>query len=192
MPELWLRKIFPKTVFVSTDLPDKRVCVTKTQSELDELDDDSTDIYKSNIIERYSLRPNTIPAVDKLCLAQFAALYYKDYRTDYDETKDSQPDVLNDDLLESHNSTEDAEQGLPPKIKLMNKIECMKCRKVKVVLRYHTPNRRKEPELYFHHLLMLYFPWRLETDLLSSDQTYTSKFYEPDFQAVVEQNRSVF
>jgi hypothetical protein len=192
MPELWLRKIFPKTVFVSTDLPDKRVCVTKTQSELDELDDDSTDIYKSNIIERYSLRPNTIPAVDKLCLAQFAALYYKDYRTDYDETKDSQPDVLNDDLLESHNSTEDAEQGLPPKIKLMNKIECMKCRKVKAVLRYHTPNRRKEPELYFHHLLMLYFPWRLETDLLSSDQTYTSKFYEPDFQAVVEQNRSVF
>ena len=25
MPELWLRKIFPKTVFVNTDLPDKRV-----------------------------------------------------------------------------------------------------------------------------------------------------------------------
>jgi hypothetical protein len=25
MPELWLRKIFPGTVFVSTDLPDKRI-----------------------------------------------------------------------------------------------------------------------------------------------------------------------
>ena len=57
MPELRLRKIFPKTVFVSTDLPDMRVRVTKTAAELDELDDDSTDIYKSNIIERYSLRP---------------------------------------------------------------------------------------------------------------------------------------
>ena len=45
MPELWLRKIFPKTVFVSTDLPEKRVRVTKTQNELDELDDESTDIY---------------------------------------------------------------------------------------------------------------------------------------------------
>ena len=44
MPELWLRKIFPKTVFVSTDVPDKRVRVTKTQSELDDLNDDSTDI----------------------------------------------------------------------------------------------------------------------------------------------------
>ena len=56
MPELWLRKIFPKTVFVNADLPDKRVRVTKTTVELDALDDDSTDIYKSNIIERYSLR----------------------------------------------------------------------------------------------------------------------------------------
>jgi hypothetical protein len=29
----------------STDLPEKRVCVTKAKNELDELDDDSTDIY---------------------------------------------------------------------------------------------------------------------------------------------------
>jgi hypothetical protein len=100
--------------------------------------------------------------------------------------------VLNDDLLESHNLTEHTEKCLPPKIKLMNKNEYMKCRKVKAVLRYHTPNKTKEPELYFHHLLMLYFPWREETQLLSSDQTYTSKFYEPDVQAVVEQNRAVF
>ena len=150
MPELWLRKIFPRTVFVSTDLPEKRVCVTKSKNELDELDDDSTDIYKSNIIERYSLRPNGISAVDKLCLAQFAAFYYKEYRTDYAETKDSQPDLLNDDLLEFYNLTEDTEKCLPPKIKLMNKNEYMKCRKVKAILRYHTPNKTKEPELYFN------------------------------------------
>ena len=28
MPELWLKKIFPKTVFVSTDLPERRIHVT--------------------------------------------------------------------------------------------------------------------------------------------------------------------
>ena len=138
-----LRKIFPKTVFVSTDLPDKRVRVTKTAAELDELDDDSTDIYKSNIIERYSLRPREIPAIDRLFLAKFAAFYYKDYKTDDVETKDSQPDVLNDELLESHHSTEDTE--LLPKIKLINKNEYMKCRKVQAVIRYHTSNERKEP-----------------------------------------------
>ncbi len=68
----------------------------------------------------------------------------------------------------------------------------MKYRKVKVVLRYHAPNKTKQPELYFPHLLMLYFPWRNEEDLLSSDQTYTSKFYEPNVQSIVEQNSSLF
>ena len=161
MPELWLRKIFPKTVFVSTDLPGKRVRVTKNQNELDELDDDSTDIFKSNIIERYSLRPKGIPSVDQLCLAKFAAFYYKDYRTNDADTRDSQPDILNDELLESQHSNEDTKETcLPPKIKLMGRNEYMKCRKVNAVIRYHTPNKRKEPELYFHHLLMLYFPWR--------------------------------
>ena len=80
MPELWLRKIFPATVFISTDLPDKRIRVTKTKKELDDLDDESTEIFKSNIIERYTIRPASIPTVNNLCLAQFAAYYYKDYR----------------------------------------------------------------------------------------------------------------
>lgn len=35
MPELWLRKIFPKTVFVSTDLPENRLRIAKGQQELD-------------------------------------------------------------------------------------------------------------------------------------------------------------
>ena len=78
MPELWLRKVFSKTVFLSTDFPEKRVRVAKSKPELDELPDDSTDIYKSNIIEPYLIRPNTIPAVDNLCLAEFAANYYKE------------------------------------------------------------------------------------------------------------------
>ena len=66
MPELWLRKVFPKTVFVSTQLPEKRIRVAKSQPELDALDDDSTDIYKSNIIERYTMIPNTIPSVENV------------------------------------------------------------------------------------------------------------------------------
>ena len=36
---------------MSTDLPDKRLRVAKNQQELDQLEDDSADIYKSNIIE---------------------------------------------------------------------------------------------------------------------------------------------
>ena len=107
MPELWLRKIFPRTVFVNTDLPDKRVRVAKTQQELEELDDESTDIFKSNIIERYKLRPTSIAAVNDLCLAEFAAYYYKEYKKrSCDEASDAQPEVLTDDTIEiQHSST---------------------------------------------------------------------------------------
>ena len=191
MPELWLRKIFPATVFVNTDLPEKRIHVTKSQQELEDLDDDSTDVFKSNIVERYSIRPDSIPAIDKLCLAEFAAYYYKDYRKDSDETSDAQPEVLTDEVIQTqHSNSQDI--SLPLTIKLMNTKEKMKCRKVKAVIRYHTPNKTKEPECYFHHLLMLYYPWRNESELMAADQSYTSKFYEPNVQDVIESNRSVF
>ena len=68
MPELWLRKVYPKTVFVRTGLPEKRVRVAKNQTELDALDDDSTDIYKSNIIERYRMRPPRLRTLLRSCM----------------------------------------------------------------------------------------------------------------------------
>ncbi len=145
MPELWLRKVFPKLIFVNTELPEKRVRVAKEQRELDELDDESTDIFKSNIIDRYSLRPSSIPIVSNMCLAVFASFYTKDYKySKNSDENDSQPDVLTDDIVELQNT--DIEQCLPERIKLENCNEYMKCRKVRAVLRYHTPNKRKEPE----------------------------------------------
>ena len=74
----------------------------------------------------------------------------------------------------------------------MNGKEVMKCRRVKTVIRYHTPNKTKEPERYFHHLLFLYHPWRQETELLGNEQTCMSKFYEPGIEAVVQHNRNIF
>ena len=195
MPELWLRKVFPKTVFVSTDLPENRIRVAKSQSELDELHDDSTDIYKSNIIERYIIRPNNIPSVHNLCLAEFAAYYYKDYKL-HCETNDTQPEILTDDAtelnIEFNTTNGNVTRELPSKIKLLNSNEVMRRRKIMAVIRYHTPNKIKEPEKYFHHLLMLYYPWRDEHNLIGKEQTYISKFYEPKVQAVVEQNRVIF
>ncbi len=191
MPELWLRKIFPKTLFVSTDFPENRIRVAKTQQELDELDDDSIDIFKSNIIVRYSDRPKNIPVINNMCLALFSAHYFKDYKTDFHDVSDSQPEVLCDEFIESKN-IEDFSTELPNRIKLTNSKETMRCRKVKAVIRYHTPNKRKEPEKYFHHLLMLYFPWRNEQELLGQHQTYISKFYETDVQAIVQHNKEIF
>ena len=132
-----------------------------------------------------------ISSVDKLCLAEFAAYYYKEYRKDCQETADAQPEVLTDDVIELHHIC-DPDTFLPNKIRLMNTNELMKCRKVKAVIRYHKPNKTKEPELNFHHLLILYFPWRDERSLFGSDQRYASKLCEHNVQAVVERNRKNF
>ena len=126
MPELWLRKIFPKTVFVSTGFAKDRIRVAKTQQELDELDDDSIDIFKSNITVRYSDRPKNIPIINNMCLALFSTNYYKDYKIYIDDVSDSQPEVLSDDIIECQN-TENYSTELPGRIKLMNSKEVMKC-----------------------------------------------------------------
>ena len=39
---------------------------------------------------------------------------------------------------------------------------------------------------------MLYYTWRQETDLIATQQTYMSKFYEPDVQTMVQHQRTVF
>ena len=51
----------------------------KLKEELKELSDDSTDILKCHIIERYIGRPvcDKFTWLDSACLAQFASCYYK-------------------------------------------------------------------------------------------------------------------
>lgn len=63
--------MFPKTLFVNTDFPQNRLRIPKSQDDLQELEDNSIDIFKSNIIERYSNRPKSIVSVDKRCLAEY-------------------------------------------------------------------------------------------------------------------------
>ena len=88
------------------------------QRELDEFDDESTDIFKSNIIEHYSLNPSSISIVSDMCLAEFASFYTKDYKysKDCDENSDSEPDVLTDDIIELQLTH--IGQSLPKRIEL--------------------------------------------------------------------------
>ena len=188
LPELWLQKTFPGTVFVNTGLPQERLRIGKCQQELEELDDDSTDIFKSNIIERYSDRPHT---VDHLCLAESAAHYYKEYKKNPDEENDVQPNVLSDDLVESQH-VRASDLILPKTIELIISKEITNCRKIKAVIRFLVPNRTKEPEKSYHHLLMLYLPWRKETELQGLNQMFATKYYESSVTTIVDRNREIF
>ena len=124
-----------------------------------------------------------------MCLAEFAACYYKDYKFPKDERTDTQPDVLTYIVAETQHMNTGTTTTFPDNIKLLDTNEVMKCRKVRAVVRFHVPNKRKEPEKFFHHLLMLYFPWRDElADLTGKDQTFASKLCEPEVQSFVEIN----
>ncbi|XP_057292445.1 uncharacterized protein LOC130621150 [Hydractinia symbiolongicarpus] len=194
LPELWLRKCFPGIVFANTNLPDKRYRVCKSEEELEELPPDSTDVFKRNSLDRYMDRPNVTfkrgqyYMINNLCFAEFLAYYVLDTSKKLDIVNDYQPEVLLDDdeicnpLLR-----------LPKSVPLMSSKEKLKRRNKKRVVRYHTPNPVNKAEEYAHHLLMLFYPFRKESDLLSEvGNSYVVKLNDPEVLSIVNENKARF
>ena len=194
MPELWLRKIFPRFIFLNSNLPEKRLKIFKKRVEIDELPGDSTDIFQPNMLDRYLDRPNEnfkngeYKVIDQLCFAEFLSLYYVDAKQIAISENDSQPVVLNNELMDSNH-----EESIFPKIvPLMSSKEKLKCRKVKVVLRYHQPIPHKNVEQYAHHLLFAFYPFRKEEELKCTvTGTYFDKLQEHAVLNVINRNNSV-
>ena len=190
MPELWLRKSYPKVIFINTNLPEKRFRMCRTEEELSELPEDSTDVFKRNMIDRYIDRPNSIyrsgkySVVDKMCLAEFCSYYHLPNSNCNDINNDNQPDVLENELIEENHDI----CSYPATLPLMsNKNEKLKCRKVKAILRYHVPNQNKRPEEYAHHLLFMYHPFRNEEEL--RQPTYMENLIKPEVLRIVDEIR---
>ena len=53
MPELWLRKTFTRVIFANSNFPENQFRICKTEEQLSELPDDSSDIFKHNMLDRY-------------------------------------------------------------------------------------------------------------------------------------------
>lgn len=193
MPELWLRKTFPVVVFANSNLPDKRYRMCRSKEEVVDLPEDSTDIFKRNVLDRYIDRPDKLflsgkyAVLDEFCFAMFHSYYYITSSKIVSEN-DCQPTVLLDDCFEQHV----ADGNYPKIIPLMNSKEKLKCRKVKAVLRYYAPSSKKNPEGYAHHILFMFYPFRDEKNLLSSNGTYTQKLHEPDVMDTILRNKQIF
>ena len=99
-------------------------------------------------------------SVNLPCYAEFLRYYYLAAKP---QDNDWQPVELSDDLLENNFSNE----IYPSVIPLMTCNDKLKYRNVPSVMRLFTPNKDKDYELYAHHLLMLYYPFRKESDLKS-------------------------
>ena len=190
LPELWQRKCYPKSIFVNTNIPSKRIRMCKSEGEIEQLDPESTDIFKRNMIERYVDRPNRTfnngryAIADTLCLATFLAYYYLPF--ELQDANDSQPDILNDDSINN------ASNSLPSTLPLMSTKEKLKCRKVRQVLRYRrAPNNDLYPEEYAHHILFLFYPFRNEDELLLN-RSYCHKLAQADVISTVNENKFFF
>ena len=115
--------------------------------------------------------------------------YYKvsNYDSEYEDLANvNQPQVLIDDVAES---LHEEDTSLPQKINLISSKEVMKKKKVQAIVRFHKISVTKEPEKCVHHSLILYFPWKKESDLLGNDGRYSSKLGDQFVKETVARNR---
>ena len=54
IPELWDRRTFSKVMFLNSFLPGFWYRIFHSKEELNELSDDSTDIFQGNMLDRYT------------------------------------------------------------------------------------------------------------------------------------------
>ena len=182
LPELFLRKTYPKVEFANSNLPEDRVRMCLSREELAERDEESTDIFQQSAIDSYIIRP---PVVRELCFAEFLSNYEARKMPDQN---DSQPVELTEELLDVNHA--ESSQGLPRTLNLSNK-KTWKRRKVKKVLRFHRPNPTKYPEKYAHHLLFLYYPFENESDL-AINGSYCTKLQDQNCLDIVNRNKAIF
>ena len=137
-----------------------RVKLVKPSHLIERLDDDSEDIFCNTLPERYAARPNSL---ETMCLADFASSYtaYIDPPDDFQSIEISS----DDDRAHKHLKLKDG-KGYVSK------------RKEPCIIRTHTFSKFKDTEKYYHSKLMLYQPWRKESELKGDHDTYEAAFNE--------------
>ena len=55
MPEVWLRKTFPKVIFLNGNIPEKRYRIFRRKEDLDEFPNGSTDIFQPNMLDHFRM-----------------------------------------------------------------------------------------------------------------------------------------
>lgn len=132
MPELWLRKCSPAIYFVNTNLPTERYRIFKSENEIEELPEDSEDVFKLNMLDRYIDRPNQLfmdgkyASLNNMCYATFCANYVLDTKKKNMDDNDWKPVVLD----ETVNETNHIDVSFHKLVPLMSSKEKLKVPKV--------------------------------------------------------------
>jgi hypothetical protein len=141
-------------IFIPTGPPEERIIFVKTESELQNLDSDSTDIGARGLLDHYVQRPDLL---EDICLAEFAAWYT------YSSRKCNRTDMEIEDVLEvKDEECSDEQFELPKFLRLKDKSGYIRKRKVQRIIRFRRYGEKEDPENYFREQIMLYHPWRDE------------------------------
>ena len=171
--QLSLRRSSRSTVYLNTGLPHERVRLLKTCQEIENMDDEDTNIDSSNILDRYSSREK---GLERTCLAEWAAWYdckrFKPKDTPTENDEDGTPPEI--DLQHDMDNDED--------IPLMHEDEIDKPRmrrKRARILRCPWFSVAQDSEKHYRELVMLFVPWRDEKkDLIAGHESYHARFLE--------------
>ena len=156
---------FAKFLFLNINVPEKRYRIFRNKVEIDELLEDSADIFQHNMLDRYidrldeNLMGGKYSTIDAMCFAEFL-LYYK--KSIKDIECDCQPIVLDIELMGSKY----AKCSYPKVIPLMSSKEKLKCRNVKTDLRYHQPSPNRDTKKLVNHMPFSFYPFRTEEYLM--------------------------
>ena len=167
--QLPLTKATRQVVFINTSPSEKRTFVLKTTSSLEKMSPDSTDIEAENDIKRYSKRPKDL---ENWCLADYISKLEvkfpkKQSNENIDENDEDSENEIEDDeaafLLDNENDRINIE---------LKSGVTIKQRKSFRIIRYVRFNKRNDAENFYRERIMLFHPWRNETNLKGKHETY--------------------
>ena len=168
-----LKQLSRKVIFVNTAAKEDRVSLLKPMNQIQDMDEDSEDIYQTSLIDRYAARPHQL---NSLCLAELAANY----------TTRSGQELTEDETTDELPTAEDEKSDRCESIKLQGDLGRMYERKREAIIRFHRFNQEKEPSKVYRSKIMLYVPWRDESsDLLGGYMDFRSH-YEDKIDDILE------
>ena len=117
--------------------------------------------------------------------------YYSLAKSNYNLDNDYQTEKLTKQIEENH----DQHVSYPKPVPLMSSNEKLLCRKVPSVLQHRVSNINTHPEDYYHYMLVSFYPFRGEEDLMcgscGSPPSYSGKLYDWSVLELVSLNQSL-
>ena len=141
-------------LYVPTGLKKNTTGMLKSLSTLEKMLPDNTNVFASNIIDKYENHPDNLYSMR---LADFASRYVS-------KIVDDLPIALHEFKSDTVPVSNVYDVKLNPNIiVLKNELGEMRKRSRPCVIRFHKVSKLKSPEAHYLRLLQLYTPWRSES-----------------------------